>query len=243
MSDTAFRTGMQAPLERRGLRDRVYDLVLDTLMSSRLEPGARLSIDAIARDLDVSPTPVREALVQLERTGLVTRVAHKGYRVAAPLADGQLEALFDARLVLECGATELAARRGAIVLPRLERALDEHVRVMQRIRLARVGGEIPTEILREYFAVDWGFHHVIFEGASNPFLLDMSEAISTRVHRMRQSLETGVSDAEEAVVEHRAILEAFADGPDAAGDAMRAHIEKVRERSRQDALRAEHEAS
>jgi DNA-binding GntR family transcriptional regulator len=232
---------MQAPLERRGLRDRVYDLVLDTLMSSRLEPGTRLSIDAIARDLDVSPTPVREALVQLERTGLVTRQAHKGYRVAAPIADGQLEALFDARLVLECGATALAAQHPDIVVPQLEAALGEHVRIMQRIRLARAGGEIPTEILRDYFAVDWEFHHVIFEGTSNPFLIDMSEAISTRVHRMRQTMQTGLSDAEDAVVEHRAILDAFAEGPDAASDAMRAHIEKVRARSRQDALRTEHE--
>lgn len=236
MTDITFRPA-RLTIERRGLRDRVYDLVLDMLLSSHLAPGARVSIDAIARDLDVSPTPVREALVQLERTGLVTRVAHKGYRVAPPIADDQLEALFDARLILECGAAELAARHVDLLLPNLERALDEHVDVMHRIRLARAGGEMPTDLLREYFAVDWGFHRAIFEGTSNPFLIDMSEAISTRVHRMRQTMTTGISDAEDAVTEHREILAAFGDDPAAAVAAMRTHIERVRARSRLDSMR------
>jgi DNA-binding FadR family transcriptional regulator len=73
-------------------------------------------------------------------------------------------------------------------------------------------------------------------------LLDMSEAISTRVHRMRQNLRTGVHDADDAVQEHRAIVDAVAEGPDAAAAAMRAHIERVRERSRRDALDPAREA-
>ena len=126
MSQTINPINAGVALERRGLRDRVYELVLDTLMSPDIEPGARLSIDTVARDLHVSPTPVREALVLLERTGLVTREAHKGYRVSPPISDGQLEALFDARLVLEGGATELAAANSAAIVPLLEDALAAH---------------------------------------------------------------------------------------------------------------------
>jgi DNA-binding GntR family transcriptional regulator len=237
MTETIFPRSASSSLERRGLRDRIYDLVLDMLMSSPIEPGTRLSIDAIARDLGVSPTPVREALVQLERTGLVTREAHKGYRVAEPIADGQLEALFDARLVLETGATALAARAPETLIPALEEALSEHVAMMERIDRAAAGGDMALELIRDYFAVDWNFHHRIFEGTGNSFLLDMSEAISTRVHRMRQTVESGVSDADEAVAEHRAILRAVSVSPEAAADAMRQHVENVRERSRRDASR------
>ena len=222
-------------LERRGLRDRVYELVLSTLMSPDIEPGSRLSIDTVARDLNVSPTPVREALVLLERTGLVTREANKGYRVAAPISDGQLEALFDARLVLESGAIELASSNVATVAPLLEAALASHREVTERVKQAAAAGDIAVDLLQEYFEVDWNFHHVIFEGAQNPFLLDMSDAISTRVHRMRQTVQTGISDADEAVVEHAAVLEAFTT-QDAHGAvaAMRKHIEQVRIRSRSD---------
>ena len=236
MTGAVYRLDGTLTLERRGLRDRVYELVLDMLMRSGIEPGSRLSIDTIARDLGVSPTPVREALVQLERTGLVTREAHKGYRVAPPISDGQLEALFDARLVLETGATALAAKNSEL-LPVLEEALAQHRTMTQRVEEASAHGDIPVDLLREYFAADWNFHHEIFQSTNNPFLIDMSEAISTRVHRMRQTVSSGVSDAGDAVSEHTAIAAAFTISPEAASAAMREHINRVRERSRRDATR------
>ncbi|WP_349899199.1 GntR family transcriptional regulator [Parafrigoribacterium soli] len=222
-------------LERRGLRDRVYELVLSALMSPEIEPGSRLSIDTVARDLNVSPTPVREALVLLERTGLVTREANKGYRVAPPISDGQLEALFDARIVLESGVVELAAAHTATVVPLLEDALAAHREITEKVKQAASESDISVALLQTYFEVDWKFHHVIFESAQNPFLLDMSDAISTRVHRMRQTVQSGTSDADQAVVEHAAILDAFREGDaHSAVAAMRSHIEKVRIRSRSD---------
>ena len=236
MSGSTYPLGATALIERKGLRDRVYDLVLDMLVGQTMEPGTRLSIDAIARDLKVSPTPVREALVQLERTGLVTREPLKGYRVAPQITDGQLESLFDTRMVLEGGAAALAARNAASLVPLLESALDEHRTVTDLVRAAAADGSLTVALLREYFSVDWNFHHLVFEGTDNPFLIDMSEAISTRVHRMRQTVQSGVTDAEDAVTEHTRILDAFRSGePDAAAAAMRDHIEKVRSRSRTDA--------
>ncbi|MCU1529367.1 MAG: GntR family transcriptional regulator [Frondihabitans sp.] len=234
MSDPLFSATAVRSLERRGLRDHVYDRVLDVLLGPTVEPGTRLSIDAVARELGVSPTPVREALVQLERTGLVTRIANKGYRVAPPLAAEQLDALFDARSVLEGGATQLAAAHPEALVPLLSAALERHARTAEEVDDAALRGELPVELIRRYFADDWNFHHVIFEASHNPFLLDMSEAISTRVHRMRQTIHTGVSDADDAIVEHRAIIDAIGLGPESAAEAMRAHIEKVRERSRHD---------
>jgi DNA-binding GntR family transcriptional regulator len=237
MTESVFPLHTPSSIERRGLRDHVYDRVLYMLLGTNIAPGTRLSIDAIARDLDVSPTPVREALVQMERTGLVTRVANKGYRVAPPLADDRLEALFDARIVLECGAIALAAADSPRLVSLLESALDAQIAMTVAIRAAADAGSIPVELLREYFTVDWRFHQLIFEATHNPFLIDMSDSIATRVHRMRQTVQTGVSDADDAVLEHRAVLDAFALGPDAAAAAMRSHIEKVRERSRRDSVR------
>lgn len=236
MSEPKSPLNGSAGVERRGLRDRVYDLVLDMLMRSNIEPGTRLSIDAVARDLQVSPTPVREALVQLERTGLVTREPLKGYRVAAPIAEDQLEALFDARLVLEGGATALAAQHATTMIPLLEAALNAQRTSAERLRAAASMGGLTVDLLRDYFEVDWNFHRVIFQGAHNPFLLDMSEAISTRVHRMRQTLLSGTSDADQALIEHADIIEGFKTcDSQKASNSMCAHIEKVRTRSRSDA--------
>lgn len=223
-------------VDRRGLRDRVYDLILDKLMSGETEPGMRLSIDTIARELDVSQTPVREALVQLERTGLVTREALKGYRVAPPLSSNQIRELFDARIVLECGAVELAEGDVDELLPQLIEAQRVHTELADDVRSASAAGPISVALYQAYFDADWGFHQVILEHSRNRFLVDMSESVGTHLHRMRQSVLHGDNDVNEAVAEHTAILEAFRSGrPMAAREAMRVHIGNVRARALADA--------
>lgn len=219
-------------LERRGLRDRVYDRILEMLLEGEVEPGARLSIDTLARQLDVSPTPVREAMVQLERTGLVTREALRGYRVAPPLEGEQLAELFDARLMLEVEAARLAAHHVDTLLPTLRRALEHHARESDRVveRLDR--GSVPLSLTRAYFDSDLEFHRAIFAASGNRYIQEMYDSLGALTHRMRQAVIRGPRDVHEAAREHRAIVEAFASGDaDAAVDAMRRHIESVRARS------------
>src|SRR6478735_4678774 len=95
-------------VERRALRDGVYDALLELLLDNGVAPGASLSIEGLARELGVSPTPVREALGQLEHTGLVTRAALKGYRAAAPLTQARMAELLNARSVVEVAAVRAA---------------------------------------------------------------------------------------------------------------------------------------
>jgi DNA-binding GntR family transcriptional regulator len=221
--------------ERRGLRDRVYDLILEMLLEGDVEPGARLSIDTLAKDLDVSPTPVREAMVQLERTGLVTREALRGYRVAPPLGEDQLAELFDARLMLEVEATRLATPSADALLPALREALSHHARESERVveRLAR--GSVPLSLTRAYFDSDLEFHRTIFGASGNRYVQEMYDSLGALTHRMRQAVIRGPRDVHEAAAEHRAIVEAFASGdPDAPERAMRRHIENVRTRAVED---------
>ncbi|MGC5077941.1 GntR family transcriptional regulator [Agrococcus sp. DT81.2] len=225
-------------LERRGLRDRVYDLILAMLLEGDVEPGSRLSIDTLAKHLDVSPTPVREAMVQLERTGLVTREALKGYRVAPPLGPAQLTELFDARLMLEVEATRLAAPRAGEVLAELRRAHRLHQECADRVVEAMErGGEVPVRITQDYFDADSAFHRTIFAAAGNRYLIAMQEDLGAMTHRLRQAVLRGTSDVREAHLEHARVLDALEMGdPAAATAAMRAHIEGVRTRSVRDAV-------
>jgi DNA-binding GntR family transcriptional regulator len=79
--------GIDGP-RRSVLADEIYEILKSKLMDHVVEPGARLSIDGLSRDLKVSPTPIREALARLESDGLVTKRAHHGY-TAAPLIDAR----------------------------------------------------------------------------------------------------------------------------------------------------------
>jgi DNA-binding GntR family transcriptional regulator len=222
-------------IERRGLRDHVYDSILDMLLRSDPTPGTRLSIDTIARQLGVSPTPVREALVDLERTGLVTREALKGYRVAPPISAEQLNELFDARGMLEAMAVRLAAARVDVLLPDLRAAQERHRIAGEAVIDAFERGEADVGLASDYFARDSDFHAVIIEHSGNRYLREMSAGLGAQLHRLRQSVHRGVTDVREAIDEHMAIIEAFSSGDAAAAvEAMTAHIRNVHARALHD---------
>lgn len=224
--------GLDSTIERRGLRDHVYERILQLLLSGEVAPGERLSIDTIARQLDVSPTPVREAMVQLERTGLVTREALKGYRVAPPLGLAQLRELFEARIMLEARAARLATPATPQMLEELRIAEEEHRHMGERVITALRAGATDVELTTAYFTADAAFHRVVFDHCGNRYLTEMSETLGAQLHRMRQSVLHGVTDVREAIAEHEAIVDAFAsDDTDAPERLMQHHIEQVRSRS------------
>jgi DNA-binding GntR family transcriptional regulator len=219
-------------ITRRALRDQVYERILELLLSGEIAAGERLSIDTMARELAVSPTPVREALVQLERTGLVTREALKGYRVAPPLDHDQLTELFEARLMLEETAARLAARDVEQLLPELAAAHERHRSASAEVLAAGKGGAaVPLPVTQQYFDADRAFHDVIFAHSNNRYLVEMYDGLGALTHRMRQAALRGPEDVREAMAEHAAVLKAFETDPGAAAEAMSRHITGVRARS------------
>jgi DNA-binding GntR family transcriptional regulator len=221
---------------RRAMRDDVRDALLAMLLDGRLAAGTSVSIDQLARDLGVSPTPVREALVEIEATGLVQRAAHRGYQVAPPMSAQQAAELADARLLVEPEAARWAARlQDPDLLLQLRSAHRAHeeaawaVHEWDGVTLDR--NRLPVTLV-PYFEADWSFHQTILDHCGNRFLRRMIGGLGASVQRMRQSVRRGPLDADLAVAEHGRVLAAVeARDPQAAADAMRAHIEAVRERS------------
>lgn len=234
MEKTVGFEGLQ-PIQRpRTLPDDVYDVLLKMLIWGTWEPDTSLSIDRLSQMLAVSPTPVREALARLEGTGLVRRTARRGYRVSPPMSKDQMSELVDARLVLETGAIERAMRNLDKLLPDLEEAFARHESSM----MALLSGDSQSEHdrLRQYFDDDWSFHQAILRHCGNRYLEQAVNALSFRVHRMRQSIGVGRTDAPIAVGEHKTILEAVRLGDTAgARDALHTHLDKLLTRVDSDA--------
>jgi Transcriptional regulators len=220
------------PIMARGLGDDVYDALLDMLTSGDLEPSTPLAIDRLAKSLSVSPTPVREALARLEHTGLVIRVANRGYRVAPPMSARQMTELVDARLVLESGALERAMRNHDQLLVDLEHAFMKHT--------AAAASLTEEDALRDlsrvhaYYASDWAFHQAILDACGNRYINRAVNEMSFSVHRMRQTIGRHTTDAPIAIREHSAILEAVRkDDLSAATAALTSHLQMVATRSTQ----------
>jgi DNA-binding GntR family transcriptional regulator len=207
---------------RQMLADHVYDEVMVALVDGRLQADEPLNIDALARNMGISQTPVREGLARLEATGLVVRAALKGYRVAPLFSEEEVHELMEARAHLEPeNAFRACAAGSKTLLAALAQSIDE----------LRNSHKDPGAI-KSYWEADERFHRLIAEGAENRFLLSAYRALGGHVQRFRLFGGQGVNDADHAIAEHSAILEAFAAGdPAAARHHMAAHLESVTQRS------------
>lgn len=108
------------------LADEVYDTLLGQLMSLRIEPGSRVTIDVLARELGVSQTPIRDALNRMESEGLVVRVPHAGYRIPPQITRSRFEDMLEVRLLLEPAAARRSAERATLAqVAGLRRMLGE----------------------------------------------------------------------------------------------------------------------
>lgn len=103
------------------LTDRAYALIRQDIVSCALPPGAEFTEFDLAERLEMSKTPVREALARLQFEGLVRAYPRRGYKIE-PVRISDINDIFDARIVLEAGAIAMAVRHiGAAELDDLER--------------------------------------------------------------------------------------------------------------------------
>ena len=218
------------------LSERVYRSIMQSVSRGQLARGAPLRIEELARRLNVSPTPVREGLTRLEGTGLVVHERRKGFRVAPPLTAEQFEKLMDAREVLEVGAAGLAIASGdPAFASTLRGALAAQQAAVEAFDAMSPHGDAVDDLAWAVIDADVALHHVIFSRTHNPFVGLMAEALNGQTHRVRQSAEHGVSDSNEALSEHAAIVRAADSGDrQAVESAMRMHLRLVRARARRD---------
>ncbi len=217
------RTGAHA-VSRSVLADQIYNALLQWLMDGRLRPGDRVSIDGMAREFNVSPTPVREALARLESTGMVTREAMRGYRVPPLPTEKQIADLMDARITIEPRMAQLACSfRNDTFLKELEVAVKD-------LRAAPSGPRFDD--YRDYLEADERFHRLIATHCGNDYMLRAYDSLGGHVQRFRLFSGLGVTDAEFAVAEHAHILDAIRAGDCAeAAQRMWAHVAAVRDRA------------
>lgn len=215
--------GLFSRENRLGLSARVQAALLELIVAGILEPDQPLRIDALSTRLGVSATPVREALVRMEASGIVTRETNKGFRVAPRLDPQDLDDLFEARITLEARLAQLACRHvSSSMLEGMAEALETQRSLSQ---------DGSLEAFTGFLEADRRFHGLIAEAANNRFLSTALESLGSHVQRYRSFDELVVTDRQETLVEHKAILDAVAAAnPRAAELAMTMHLSNLRGR-------------
>jgi len=204
-----------------GLVEDAYARIREDIMSLKIAPNTRISVDSLARELGVSQTPIREALSMLEAHGLVTKQRFIGYCSAPTLNRKQFEELYEVRLLIE----PYAARRAA------EEISDKSLIELCGLALEMNPAEANrSRALYDHFAdQDSEFHKRIALGSGNQLIADSLARLHIHLHIFRLRFHGEVTN--EAYAEHTLITRALQRrDPDESERAMRKHLEKSYER-------------
>jgi DNA-binding GntR family transcriptional regulator len=201
------------------LVDRVYQVLRERILHGAYEPGQKLNLAQLARDLQVSNTPVREAMARLERVGLVEVIPYCGPKVKR-LSPAQVADLFDVRIALEELAVRLLAQsQDPTLLQGMAVVLEAHAQACR-------AGDAEAAI-----DADRAFHDALVQASGNSVLLEMLPTLSDRTRLLIELNVPSQSDRldREAALRglqgHRRILESLRAGdPQGAVTALRREL-------------------
>lgn len=215
--------GQARGLLRRPARlgDEAYETIYEWLMSLKIPPGGRISVDSLVRELGISQTPIREALSRLEAEGLVVKTHLIGYSAAGQIDRQRFDELYELRLLLEPFA---AARAAKAMTDEAASRIEALHRALQSVETAH-----SRQAYSEFAKLDGEFHQLIASLGRNTLVEDALNRLHTHIHLFRLAFHSRATT--DANKEHGRIIAALqaGDGPQAE-DAMREHIRRSRER-------------
>jgi DNA-binding GntR family transcriptional regulator len=204
-----------APLS---LKDQAYLAIKDAILTLKLKPGDALVENDLAEQLGISKTPVRTALQELEREGLVTKVLYKGTYVRE-ITPRDVREIFQLRAVLE----GLAAR---LAVPALEET--DLARARELVHLMETAMEAGDRSRASQCGA--GLHSLLLQKADNERLHLIWHNLDDQTERVRLMSDRISGRLEKSVGEHRRILETLEQrDPELAEQRMREHLLSVLE--------------
>ena len=195
-------------LVHRTLADVAREQIMQDILQGRLRPGAIVQLKNLANTYGMSRTPIREALTQLQQSGLVLAIPYKGYRIR-PLEKRDIEDVIFMRNLLESKAAELAA----------ERITDDDLARLTALRPPNTDG-----LNLDFDRYSERFHHLVGEASKSRRLAETIVMIYRDVRRLQYA---GISRSVPAdiVAEHEQILDALRRrDPQAARSVMSHHV-------------------
>lgn len=191
---------MDAELEKKTSTksEQVYNYLKDLILSGKLKPNERIIISKVAKDLDMSIIPVREALKKLATQGLVEFTSQKGARVA-PMNIEEIEEIFMIRLELETFATGLAA----------ENATEEEIEVLFDL-CKEMDKKLKNQDVESYTLLNRKFHDTLYGYSRNKVLYEMIENLYARSENSKMIFNYDVQRMKDSNSEHFLIVESMA---------------------------------
>ncbi len=188
------RTAQEKPI---GLTDWAYERIKESILNLEAPPGSQLEVENLANRLEISRTPVREAIHKLEREGFLRKLPHGGFAVVG-ITPEDIEETFGIRCVLERYAARLAAinHREEELKP-LEEKITEFQRCLDDGRME----DLPR--------INTAFHNLLYGLCRSPRLVKMISDLRDQIYRFRRIILQVEQMARVSNEDHRRMLRAI----------------------------------
>lgn len=218
MAETTAATGIfsdQPQIVTPTYKQQAYDLIKDAILYQRFRADAIYSQEGICQELGISRTPVREALLELQKEGYVHFCRGKGIKIV-PIGANDIYDILEIRFYTEQTCAALAAQRAT------KQDLDK-----MRGFLDEIKKNLESKDGVMLYHIDHQFHRALAAASGNGWLLRSIEDILDNYLRFEvRSVYNNLIDANKVLSEHWAIYEAVgAQNPEKAQQAVMRHLE------------------
>jgi DNA-binding GntR family transcriptional regulator len=197
-------------LQRLSLTEKAYREIRRGITQHLIKPGSLMTTRELAALLNMSQTPIREALCILEHEHFVVRMPKRGYAVKV-MDVKEFVDIYDMRLAIEVLAVELAARKiKDAEIARLEKLLDDTGKKKPRVNIMEAEQE---------------FHSIILESSDNPLLEQTGKRILDRIWMVQKIVLHNSKHWSESNCDHKKIFNEIKSGhKERASEIMKRHL-------------------
>ncbi len=184
-------------IEHSNLSDKVYNILLDRIITRKIKPGEKLIEEELAENLGISRTPIREVLNRLFRDGLIELIPRKGGYIKK-LTVRDVEEVYEIREVLENLAIRLAV---PLIREKELKRIEELVRKTEKLT--------GRDKLKSQVNIDSELHNSIIASSGNSRLGKMIKSLYNFIQAFRVLESQQPQRSDQALQEHKTILEAL----------------------------------
>lgn len=194
-------------IERQHLRDQLGEAIRDRIVRQRLPVNQSIGEHALASELGVSRTPVRETLLGLERDGFVKAVPGRGF-VVLPLSSEEARQLYPIVWSLE-----------RLALSDVTEVEPELIERLRQINRSLTSAATPQDRIRR----DSDWHRCLVSVSGNPRLIAVLEGIKASIARYEHAYLDASGPCDQSVEEHEHIVKMIEKSPALGAEAVEAH--------------------
>lgn len=199
------------------IRERVYLHIKNLILEGEFKTGDRLVERELAERLNISRTPIREALFRLESQGFVKTVARKGV-IVADISEKEIVEVFTILSSLEVLAAKLAVQK-----------LDDETKSKFNAAIMKVQGCLQDENDNDYSDLHVELNHLLYSSAKNSKLYEMLSGLSDYIRAFAKTGYKKPGRAEQSMEEHVKIMEAIINNESEMAEFLtKIHIENSR---------------